>query len=146
MSALTRWNPFRQLARLDSAAEFEDLFRSLGLRGGRDLEAAFEMRMDVTDEDEAFVVKVDVPGVRKEDIEIDLVGNQVSIRAEVNRGSQKKEGKAMHSERYCGTAFRSFTLPQDIDTDGAQAKYDGGVLCLTLPKKHRGNVRKLEIG
>lgn len=147
MTALTRWNPFKQLARSEPYNDFDDVFRALGLRSPlRDAETPLDLRLDVTDDDKAFRVEVDMPGIGKDDIDVRVEGNQVSISAEVKRESKKTEGKQLHAERYCGTTFRSFTLPQEVDAAQTEAKYADGVLSLMLPKKPNGQSRKIQVG
>ncbi|MDE2157054.1 MAG: Hsp20/alpha crystallin family protein, partial [Xanthomonadaceae bacterium] len=90
MATMTRWNPLRTVSRMDPLATFEDMFRGLGTRPlWRELEAvAPDMRIDVTENDKAFLVNAEVPGIDKNDIEISVEGNQVSISAEVKRESR----------------------------------------------------------
>lgn len=129
---ITRYDPFKELSRLDPFGDFgwprvRRLF---------DVEPAEPtIRLDVAESDKAFTVKAEIPGVAKEDIDVQVSGNQVRLSAEVKReNEEKKEGTVVHSERYYGRQFRSFTLSQDIDREKAEAKFDNGVLTLTLPK------------
>ena len=146
MTTLTRWNPFRQLARLDPLSDVEDVFRGLGLRAlSRDVDSPLEMRMDVTEQDGAFQAVVDLPGVDKDKIDVSIDRNQVTIKAEVARETRKQEGKEILTERYSGSSFRSFSLPQEIDEAKAQAKYENGVLTLTLPKKPNGRNHRVTV-
>ncbi len=109
-------------------------------------ETELKMKVDVEETDKAFTVHAEVPGVKKEDMKIDVNGDQVSIRAEVKRDKEKKEGeKLLHSERYYGMVSRSFSLPTDVDAEGAIASYKDGVLELTLPKKASSQSRRLSI-
>ena len=145
MSQLTRWNPFRQLAQIEPFADVEGLLRGFHLPTfPREYERAMEMRMDVSEDDDAYTVKVDVPGVKKEAIDVSIDGNQVSIRAEVEKMNGHGKDKALYSERFSGQAFRSFSLPGEVDQAKAHAEYDGGVLTLTLPKK-AGTGKRLAI-
>jgi HSP20 family protein len=143
---LTRWNPVRSLARAEPN-DFDDLLRGLGLRPiFRDIESAPEMRIDVSESDGAYDVQAEVPGVRKEDIDITIDGNQVSIAAEARRESEKKDGnREVRTERYYGQVFRSFSLPTDVDDAKAQARYENGVLSLHLPKKENGQQRRIKV-
>ena len=94
------------------------------------------IKMDVTETDKAYTVKADIPGVNKEDIKVTVEGNQVSISVEVKKEQEeKKDGNVIRSERYYGRQYRSFALGQDVDDSTAEAKYNNGVLELTLPKK-----------
>jgi HSP20 family protein len=146
MNQLTRWSPFRQIARLDPFNELEDAFRGWFPRENRQFERAMDMRVDVSETDKGYAVAVDLPGVRKDDIDVAVEGAQVTIRAEVKRDSSSQHGKEIHSERFSGEAYRSLSLPQEIDAAGAKAHYDGGVLTLTLPKKNGASARHLTVG
>lgn len=147
MTTMTRWNPSKASTRFDPLVSLEDMFRGLtSTPHGRDLVAAPDMRIDVTEDDKAFLVKVDVPGVDKDDIEISTDGNQVTISAEIKRESSNKKGEqAIYTEGYYGKVYRSFTLPGDFDSAKAQARYDNGVLALSLPKKANGSSRKIKV-
>lgn len=147
MSLPTRSNPLMQLARLSPLSEMEDLLRSMGRRStySREFENAMEMRLDIAEDDAGYTVDIDIPGVRKEDIEVSVEGNQVAVRAEVSRELSQGKGKELYSERYSGQAFRNFALPLEVDAAKAKAAYDGGVLRLTLPKKPGASVKRLTI-
>ena len=102
--------------------------------------------MDLKENDGAYTVHADIPGVKKEDIHVSIEGNQVSISAETRTEKEEKKGeKVLRSERYCGKVERSFTLAHEVDESKSQAKYADGVLELTLPKKAASSARKLAI-
>ncbi len=146
MTLPTRWNPFRQLGRFEPFADIEDLMRGFASSNlSREYQRTLDMRLDVNEDDQKYVVNVDMPGVKKTDIDIAVDGNQVTITAEVNREQSHGKGKELYSERYSGKAFRSFTLPVEVDSEKAEANYDGGVLILTLPKKSGGGSRRLAV-
>ncbi|HTN64991.1 MAG TPA: Hsp20/alpha crystallin family protein [Burkholderiaceae bacterium] len=134
---LTRFNPFGELARLEPWRDIEDLFSDFRLRPGlRELEAEPRIKMDVAETDQGYMVKAEIPGVKKEDIKVEIEGNQVSISAETQKETEQKQGETVvRSERYYGKQYRRFTLAHEIDEDQAQAKYQDGVLELSLPKK-----------
>jgi HSP20 family protein len=150
MTLPTRWNPISQLSRMSPFFDVDDLFRDFSMRPGlaRDYERTMEMRLDVNEDDNGYVVNVDIPGVKKDDIDISIEGNQVTVRAEVQRekSTGKGKGKELYTERYSGQAYRTFSLPSELDTSVAKAAYDGGVLTLTLPKKPGGAVKHLSVG
>ena len=108
---------------------------------------ALKMRVDVTENDKAYTVKADIPGVKKEDINIRIDGNVVQIDAEAKSEKQTKgEGdKVLRSERYYGTISRTFSLASDVDESAVQAKYADGVLTLELPKRAAPASRKIAI-
>ena len=105
-----------------------------------------QIKIDVKEDDAAYTVHAEVPGVPKEDINVSIDGNVVSLRAEVRQHDQKKDGeKLLRSERYYGAVARSFQLPVDVDAAQARARYDNGVLVLTLPKKQGNKTQRLAI-
>jgi HSP20 family protein len=147
MTTLTRFNPFKSLSRLDPTADFEDFFRGFGARPAwSNLEMVPDIRLDVSEDEKAYRVKADIPGVDKKDIDLSIDGNQIVISAEVKRESNKKEGeKDICSERYYGKVYRAFSTPADVDGTKAEAHYENGVLSLTLPKKSNGHSRKIAV-
>ncbi len=145
MANITRYDPFSELARFEPFSD--DFFRGFALRPffrGNEIEP--QMRLDVKEDDKAYKVKADIPGVKKEDIKVSVDGNVVSINAEVKQEKEEKEGeRVVRSERYYGSVSRSFTLGQEVDQGGAQAKYADGVLELTLPKKTGGAKKTIAV-
>ncbi|MET3650633.1 Hsp20/alpha crystallin family protein [Dyella japonica] len=147
MNTMTRWYPFKSLTRVDPFGEFDEFFRNPALRPTwNSTDIVPDVRIDITEDDGAYHVKADIPGVKKEDIEVSVDGNQVSISASYTREKEQKEGsRAIVTERSLGQATRSFALPTDVAGEKAQAHYDNGVLSLTLPKKSDGNARKIAV-
>lgn len=147
MAALTHFNPFRNLARADSPAFFDDLFRNFALSPAwRESALAIpDMPIDITEDDKAYRIKAEVPGVNKDDIEVSVEGNQVSISAEVKKDAEKKDEREIIVERLYGKAYRTFSLPGEVDGSRTEARYDKGVLLLTLPKKENGSARKITV-
>ena len=145
MANITRFNPFTELTNFDPFND--DFFKGFALRPVfKQLESEPQMRLDVEEDDKAYTVKAEIPGVKKEDIKISVDGNQVSISAEIKKETEEKEGnKVIRSERYFGSVSRSFTLAQDVNQGDANAKYDNGILVLTLPKKPGGSVKQISV-
>ncbi|HKB60677.1 MAG TPA: Hsp20/alpha crystallin family protein [Gallionellaceae bacterium] len=139
MANLTRFTPRDDV--------FDDLFRGFFMRPIRlDSGPEVQIKMDVKEDDKAYIVHAEIPGVKKDDIQVSIDGNQVSISAEVKNEKEVKEGeKVLRSERYYGKVSRSFSLGGDVDEAAAQAKYEDGVLLLTLPKKAVTKAKRLEI-
>jgi len=139
MANITRFDPFFE--------PFEDLMRRFSRTvPSETLDLPAEIKLDVEEQDTAYVVTAEVPGVRKEDIKVDVDGNVVTICAESKaEREEKKRGRVVRSERYYGSLYRSFALGADIDESKAQAKYADGVLTLTLPKKSNGSAKQLTI-
>ncbi|MGH8749040.1 MAG: Hsp20/alpha crystallin family protein [Burkholderiales bacterium] len=130
MSNVTRFDPFNDLV--------DDLFKGFLVRPMYN-EARTEllrMKVDVAEKNGAYSVVAELPGVRKEDIQVTIDGAQVTLSAEVKREKEAAEdARVLHAERMFGKLSRSFALPQDIDEAAAEAKFRDGVLELTLPKK-----------
>jgi HSP20 family protein len=102
--------------------------------------------MDVTETGDGYMVHAEIPGVKKEDINVEIEGNQITLSAEVKHEWEKKDGdKLLRSERYYGNVYRSFTLPVELDEDKCEAKYDKGVLELKLVKKPSVAGKKLSV-
>jgi HSP20 family protein len=94
------------------------------------------IRVDVEEGDKAYTVRAEIPGVKKEEIFVDVNGAIVTLRAEVRReGPAVKEANALCNECFYGTLTRTFTLPAEVDADATTAKYENGILWLTLPRK-----------
>ena len=142
MANITRFDPFNDLV--------DDLFKGFLVRPmvyeGAQPTALPRVRLDVTEKDEAYVVAADLPGVKKEDIQVAIDGAQVTLSAEVKREKDVAEGeRVLHTERSYGKLTRSFTLPQELDEAKAEAKFRDGVLELTLPKKAAATRRAITI-
>lgn len=133
---------------------FDDFFRDINSGffikplHGDPLPSPAQIKLDLKETDQAYTVHAEVPGVAKEDIHVTLDGNIVTLRAEIKQEDKATGGdqKVLRSERYFGEVSRSFQLPLEIEASEASAKYDNGVLNLTLPKKRTSNgVQKLKI-
>ena len=138
MSNITRYDPFKELARFDPFLDMDDMFSRFMMRpvmrGGLEMEP--QIKMDIKEADGMYKVKAEIPGVSKDDIHVSIEGNRVSISAEIKKETEEKKGeRVIRSERSYGMASRSFTLADEVDQGKAQAKYADGVLELTLPKK-----------
>jgi HSP20 family protein len=140
MANVTRYDPFGEL--------FDDIFKGYFVRPvmaeGR--ESAPRVKIDVTEQNGSFKVLAEIPGVKKEDIQLNVDGDQVSITAEVKQEKDVKEGERLvHSERFYGKTSRAFRLGYEIDEAKVQAKYNDGVLELVLPKKQTAAAKQITI-
>ena len=138
---VTRFDPFNDLV--------DDLFKGFLVRPvayeGRDA-ALPRLKVDVTEKNGAYKVTADLPGVKKEDIHVDVDGAQVTLTAEVKQEKETaKDERVLHTERVYGKASRSFTLPQEIDEAKVEAKFRDGVLELELPKKAAAQRKQITI-
>jgi len=125
----------------------EDAFRKL-LRPWRAewSDRAPSIKLDVNESESNYTVKAEIPGVKKEDVDVRIDGNQITISAEVKKSSEEKDGeRLLRSERQYGYASRSFTLACDVDESKSNAKYQDGILELTLPKKVTTSSKRLPI-
>jgi HSP20 family protein len=132
ISPAGRFDPFNELV--------DDLFKGFLVRpvayeGGRN-DVVPRMKVDVAEKNGAYIVTAELPGVKKEDIQVTIDGSGVSLSAEVKREKEvTQDERVLHAERIFGKVSRSFTLPQEVDEAKAEAKFRDGVLELTLPKK-----------
>lgn len=139
MANIARYNPFDDLLNEFSKGFF---VRPFATPEG----AEPKMKLDVKEDEKGYTVQAEVPGVKKEDIQVDIDGSQVSVRAEVKKEKEEKKGeKIVYSERSYGMVSRSFTLPVEVDEKGAKAEYKDGVLNLMLPKKSNGAAKRIAV-
>lgn len=136
-----------RLPSLWSGDPFDDVFRGLMKPMRWDVTSeAPTIRLDVNENDQAYTVKADIPGVRKEDIHVSVEGRQVSISAEVKKESdERKDGRVIRSERSVGYASRAFMLDHEVEADKVTAKYQDGVLSLQLPKRAGSRTGRIQI-
>jgi HSP20 family protein len=146
MASASRFDP-----RIDYVGDLvEDLFKGFLVRpvayeNGRG-EVLPRVKVDVAEKNGAYLVSAELPGVRKEDIQVSIDGAQVTLTAEVKREKEaSQDERVLHSERVYGKLSRSFTLPQEIDESKAEAKFKDGVLELTLPKKTAAQRKQISI-
>ena len=126
---------------------FEDAFRRmLAPWRGEVAEGTPQIKVDLSENETAYTLKAEIPGVRKEDIDVRIDGNQVSVSAEVKQEhEEKKDGRVLRSERRYGYASRTLWLDKPVDDAKSQAKYANGVLELTMPKKAEPSSKRLAI-
>jgi len=130
MANITRYDPFNELV--------DDLFKGFFVRP-----LAFEpraelvrMKLEVAEKNGTYLVTAELPGVKKEDINVTVDGAQVTLAAEVKREKEAAgNDRLLHTERSFGKVTRTFTLPQELDEAKVEAKFRDGVLELALPKK-----------
>ena len=132
MAQISRFDPFNELV--------DDLFKGFLVRpvsyNNGEAPLARSMKVDVAEKNGAYVVSAELPGVRKEDINVTVDGAQVTLEAEIKREREAaQDERVLHTERVFGKVTRSFTLPQELDEAKVEAKYRDGILELTLPKK-----------
>lgn len=144
--SLTRFDPLSDMIRFDPFRNMDDFFREFAMAPSlRGMEAEPRIRMDLSETDQEYQIQAEIPGVKKEDIKIAIDGNKISISAELKQETEINEGNLIRSERRYGQQYRSITLPQDVDDSKAQAKFQDGVLNLSLPKKPGSGGKQLTI-
>lgn len=141
MANITRYDPF---------SDMDDFFKGFFVRpmhlGRWAAPEELQVKVDVTRSDGAYAVKAEMPGVKKDDIHVEVDGARVTVSGEVKKESEQKKGEeVIRSERYYGKVSRSFTLPQEIDEAKVQANYADGILNLTLPVKPKAAGRKIAV-
>jgi HSP20 family protein len=142
MANITRYNPVDDL--------FNDLTQGFFVRPlsrlADPVAGMRDVKLDVDEDDKSYTVRAEIPGVKKEDIHVDVEGSHVSLRAEVKSEREEKEGKRLvYSERSYGMVSRGFDLPHEVDAGGTKAEYRDGVLKLTLPKKAGAQTRRITV-
>jgi len=142
--AIERWDPFRDVISLRDAMNSllqESFVRPVGLGGG-----AAPVPLDVRETEDGFVVHASLPGVRPDDVQITVHGDTLTIRGE-SKADEEKKGETWHlRERRFGSFQRSLTLNAPIDADKAQARFEHGILTLTLPRSERARPKQIKIG
>ena len=141
MSSITRWNPFREI---NAMQNFMDRLIEETARPMRGMVESYEgltggLALDVDEEETSYTVTTSLPGVRAEDIKVNLHDDLLTIEAEIPaKNVEKTEGKngrkVLMQERAWGKFSRSIRLPQTVKSESVEAAYDNGVLTLTLPK------------
>lgn len=113
---------------------------------GDSLPNAGQIKIDVSEKEDTFYVNAEIPGVAKEDIDLSIVDEMVTISANIEQHDEHKDnGKVLRSERYFGSVSRSFQLPSKVKIDEAEATYENGILKLVLPKDVATQSKKLTI-
>lgn len=145
MSQIMQREPARSL--VDEI--FSDFFNRAGwpvTARTAELPASVRARMDVVDKGDKYAVSVDLPGVRKEDIQVSIDGAHVTVTAENKSEREVKNGeKVLHTERFATSYARSFELPAEVTEEGADAAFENGVLRLTLPKRAQVVSKRLTV-
>ena len=148
MADLARFNPFRGLARLDPLGrEMDELFKGFFVTPFPLGEASTgRLPIDVTEDEKSYKVRAEIPGFNKEEINVSVDGDQVTISAETRKEKEeKKADQIVMRECYSGKQYRAFTLPKAVDDSRTSAKYANGVLELVLPKKATTATKKIAI-
>jgi len=149
MNYLTRrndlWSPLADFRReMDSL--FDDFFSPTNARATGNTNHVWTPACDVAEEEGHYMLSLEVPGIPKDEIKIEVADNTVTISGERQSKNEKKEKGAWYGERRYGKFQRSFTLPAGIDADKIEANYQDGVLSLMVPKAESAKPRQIKIG
>ena len=144
---MERWRPRGMRRWRPLSEELDRLFEELAAPWRRlpSVEAGFVPSMDVYEEDGTFVIRADLPGVSKEDIDVSVTGDTLTIRGSRKAKEEVKEENYYCSESFYGNFSRSITLPATVEADKAEAIYENGVLELHVPKAREAMPSKIEI-
>jgi HSP20 family protein len=139
--AITRWDPFREVFALES--RFKPLFR--GFDEGAALTGGFVPAVDIYEDAEKVVLKLEVPGVEEKDLDVRVEKNTLTVKGERKLEQEEKQENFHRIERRYGSFYRAFTLPTTVDTENIDAKYNAGVLKLELKKKAEAQPKQIKI-
>ncbi|HEY4280807.1 MAG TPA: Hsp20/alpha crystallin family protein [Conexibacter sp.] len=146
--ALVRWEPMREIGSIQNEVNrlFDTFFDTpAATRGAEGRVRRWVPAMDLTETDDQFVLRADLPGVSEDDVHIELEQNTLTVSGE-RKESHESEHEGFHRvERAYGSFSRSLTLPEGVDPDGVSASFDNGVLEVRVPKPVQGKPRRIEI-
>lgn len=144
--AIVRWDPLR---------EMEDMFarygRALGMPAsgvaGQEAITSTEWvpRVDISETDDAYIIKAEIPGVNKEDVKVTAENGVLTISGERKEEQEDKNKKIHRVERLYGTFIRTFVLPDNVDESKINAEFKDGVLTLTVPKTEKAKPKSIEV-
>ena len=142
---VTRWDPFRELATLQNRVN--SLFQDYGRPGQDELTttSSFVPAVDVYEDEHKVTLKLEIPGIKQEDVDIRLENNTLTVRGERKPDEGIRDGQFHRSERIFGTCSRSFTLPNTVDAARVKAEYRDGVLTVRLPRRDEAKPRQIAV-
>jgi HSP20 family protein len=145
--AITRWDPWHDVLSLQNRmnALFQDLSRSQGENDVSTTTASFVPPADIYEDEHQIVLKLEIPGIRQEDLDIQVENNTLSVRGERSFEKEEKEENFRRVERRYGGFYRAFTLPNTVDAEKIQAEYENGVLKLKLEKRAEAKPKQIKV-
>ena len=141
--AITRWDPFREVASLQNRVN--SLFRDFTEGESSMTTANFVPAVDVYEDAQKVVLKLEVPGIDEKDLDVRVENNTLTVKGERKFEKEEKEENFHRIERRYGTFYRAFTLPSTVDTEKIGASYNAGVLKLELKKKAEAQPKQIKI-
>ncbi|HVW77479.1 MAG TPA: Hsp20/alpha crystallin family protein [Alloacidobacterium sp.] len=144
--AITRWDPFRDVVALQNRMNslFQDFTRGQGESDALTT-AAFVPPVDIYEDEHKVVLKLEVPGMKQEDLDVRVENNTLTIRGERKFEKEEKEENFHRIERRYGSFYRAFTLPNTVNTENVEAGYDAGVLKIELQKRAEAKPRQIKV-
>ena len=150
MNALTRWNPFKEME--DLQRRLSSVFDLAPLRHtnvGNEQETMtmpdWAPLVDIVEDDRSYLIKAELPEVRREDVKVTVEGGTLTISGE-RKAEKEEKGRKLHRvERYYGRFERSFSIPDDADDTKVNAEFKDGVLLLHLAKSEKARPKQIEI-
>jgi len=146
---MQRWDPFSEMQSLRTVMDrlFEDAWVRPSWSGGHTQQGGtMPMPIDVLEQNDNLIVKASLPGVKPDDINITVQGNQLTIQGETRSDTTtEQQGTVHHREHHYGRFVRSMTLPSRVNSEKAQASFENGMLTLTLPKEEAARTRQIPV-
>jgi HSP20 family protein len=141
--AITRWDPFREVVTLQS--RLNSLFRDMNEDSNPLTTAAFVPAVDIYEDPEKVVLKLEIPGVDQKDLDVQVENSTLTVKGERKFETEEKEENFHRIERRMGSFYRSFTLPSTVDAEHIGASYNAGVLKLELKKKPEAQPKQIKV-
>ena len=141
--AITRWDPFREVAALQNRVNA--LFHDFSEGESAMTTASFIPAVDIYEDEQKVVLKLEVPGIAEKDLDVSVENNVLTVKGERKFATEEKEENFHRIERRYGSFYRAFTLPTTVDTEGIEAKYDAGILKLELKKKPEAQPKQIKV-
>jgi HSP20 family protein len=141
--AITRWDPFREVAALQNRVN--SLFRDFTEGESSMTTASFIPAVDIYEDEKKVILKLEVPGIEEKDLDVSIENNTLAVKGERKFEKEEKEENFHRIERRYGSFFRAFTLPTTVDTDSIAASYNAGVLKLELKKKPEAQPKQIKV-
>ena len=140
---ITRWDPFREVATLQNRVN--SLFREMNDSDSPLTTASFIPAVDVYEDNEKVVLKLEVPGIEEKDLDVRVENHTLTVKGERKLEKEEKEENFHRIERRYGSFYRAFTLPNTVDTENVAASYTAGVLKLELKKKPEAQPKQIKV-
>ena len=141
--AITRWDPFREVAALQNRVN--SLFREMNEGDNPLTTASFVPAVDIYEDAKKVVLKLEVPGMEEKDLDVRVENNTLTVKGERKFEKDEKEENFHRIERRYGSFYRAFTLPTTVDTENVQASYNAGVLKVELNKKAEAQPKQIKV-